>query len=190
MVSHESEDGRVFNSTFFEDDSAATAFLAWYNDHALTGGGQFHSCLAGASAEGEELPTGETLLFGRGSGVLDDTRFGEYQLGMSVRYSVATFRSAAMEEEARAVGTSAAFERRIAEAMTGSGISYFGRLVMKAAPAEPGGPPRWITASRYGSLQEATAGTALVRRLCEDEMARWFTSYDTIIGTASRVLDQ
>jgi hypothetical protein len=48
---------------------------------------------------------------------------------------------------------------------------------------------RWITMSRYGSLAEAHAGTALVRVLCADEMQRWFSSYETIIGTASRLLD-
>ena len=48
---------------------------------------------------------------------------------------------------------------------------------------------RWITASRYGSLADAHAGTAGVRSLCEKEMEKWFSEYESIIGTASRVLD-
>jgi len=183
IVSHEAEDGRVFNSTFFESAGHASEFLDWYDTNALQPSGRYHPCLSGAIAPGTELPTGNTLLFGRGAGVLDDTRFGEYQLGMAVRYSLATFHSAEMEREAVVTGTSSAFEQRLANAMMKEGIAYFGRLVMRVDEK------RWITLSRYGSLPEAHAGTALVRTLCAEEMAHWFSSYETIIGTASRVLD-
>lgn len=204
-----------------------------YDTHALQPTGEFHRCLTGAIAPGTQLPTGATLLFGRGGGVLDDTRFGEYQLGMAVRFSLASFRSAKEERQAAVSGTSAAFEQRIADAMAREGIAYFGRLVMRvrSRPLPPAGAPpsfdfspvccrmrarnptvnpfpmglpraklppfhvpqvdttRWITMSRYGSLAEAHAGTALVRVLCADEMQRWFSSYETILGTASRLLD-
>lgn len=204
IVSHEAEDGRVFNSTFFESDAHASEFLEWcgrgtcacsvcgppsfahahtspacqfcplqgpaadrkpcvlrkrpetmmglpsarsppgrYDTHALQPTGEFHRCLTGAIAPGTQLPTGATLLFGRGGGVLDDTRFGEYQLGMAVRYSLASFRSAKEERQAAISGTSAAFEQRIADAMAREGIAYFGRLVMRvrSRPLPPAGAP-------------------------------------------------
>ena len=69
--------------------------------------------------------------------MLDDTRFGEYQLGMAVRYSLATFHSAEMEREAVVTGTSSAFEQRLANAMMKEGIAYFGRLVMRVRRMVP-----------------------------------------------------
>ena len=52
-----------------------------YNENALQPSGEFYSCLAPAAADTDALPTPGTLLFGTGTSVLADTRFGEYQLG-------------------------------------------------------------------------------------------------------------
>ena len=55
--------------------------LTRYNENALQPSGEFYSCLAPAAADTDALPTPGTLLFGTGTSVLADTRFGEYQLG-------------------------------------------------------------------------------------------------------------
>ena len=51
-----------------------------------------------------------------------DSRFGEYQLGMGVRYSKQVFRSDEMRAEAMAEATTAEFEERIAQRMQSEGV--------------------------------------------------------------------
>ena len=158
-------------------------FLEWYAAEALTPAGEYQTGLAHALAPGEQLPTAETLLFGRGVELLADTRFGEYQLGMAVRYSRGTFHSASIAAEAKAQATRPEFEERIAVHMQDVGVSYFGRLVM----IEPDGS--WLSVSRYGSLDDAQRGSAAVQALMADEVSTWFSEYTSIVGTASRVLE-
>jgi len=183
IVSHESEDGKVFNAAFFEDKETMQGFLEWYAAEALLPGGTYQKGLTHALAPGESLPTPETLLFGKGVQLLADTRFGEYQLGMAVRYSRGVFRSAAAEEVARKEAPSQEFEERIAACMQDNAVSYFGRLVM----IEPDGT--WLSASRYGSMDDLRRGSAAVRELMSSEVDTWFSSYESIAGTASRVLE-
>ena len=82
------------------------------------------------------------------------------------------------------MGCDPSFEQRIAKAMLDEGISYFGRLVMQGKGAQ-----EWVTVSRFGSMEDAHRATELVQRLMEPEMKRWFSSYDSIFGIASRVQD-
>ena len=253
-------------------------FLEWYAAEALQEGGKFQSGLAHALAPGESLPTPSLLLFGKGVELLADTRcerraayrrgvcrahhtrafraavcsggrFGEYQLGMAVRYSRGTFHNTeiatvakqapfesrrlelraartrytvplAPSRRARRVlcgahsrvprrqeATRPEFEERIAAHMQYHGVAYFGRLVM----LEPDGS--WLSVSRYGSIDDAERGTAAVRALMADEVrstcpatvrprptaltrvcrglqvSAWFSSYESIYGTASRVME-
>ena len=81
IITHKDESGRVFNCSFFEDEATMRGFLDWYNINALSPTGDLHECLRSAVAEEHELPTASTLIFGAGTQVLADTRFGEYQLG-------------------------------------------------------------------------------------------------------------
>ena len=50
-------------------------------------------------------------------------------------------------------------------------------------------PSVWLTASRYGTLQDAQTGTALIHSKLAAEMQAWFGKYESIIGIASRVLE-
>ena len=62
--------------------------ISWLSDNFLTPGSQFHESIVNATAEeADALPTADTLLFGRGTQVLKDTRFGEYQTGMTLTIS-------------------------------------------------------------------------------------------------------
>jgi hypothetical protein len=83
MVSHEDATGQVFNASFFVDEPTMNSFLQWYDENALNPSGPYHECLKAPAAD--EVPTPETLLFGAGTSVLADTRFGEYQLGSTHR---------------------------------------------------------------------------------------------------------
>jgi len=183
IVSHEREDGKVFNAAFFEDQACMQGFLKWYGAEALSKDGAYQAGLSHALAPGEALPTSETLLFGKGSELLADTRFGEYQLGMAVRYSRGTFRSAEIAAAAMEEATRPEFEERIAAHMQYHGVSYFGRLVM----LEPDGS--WLSVSRYGSVDDADRGTAAVQQLMSTEVNKWFSSYESIYGTATRVME-
>lgn len=49
-------------------------FLKWYAREALESGGAYQAGLAHALAPGESLPTPASLLFGKGSRLLADTR--------------------------------------------------------------------------------------------------------------------
>jgi len=183
IISHEQEDGKVFNAAFFEDKACMDGFLEWYAAEALHADGKYQSGLAHALAPGESLPTPGSLLFGKGAELLADTRFGEYQLGMAVRYSRGTFHNAGIAAVAKQEATRPEFEERIAAHMQYHGVAYFGRLVM----LEPDGS--WLSVSRYGSIDDAERGTAAVRALMADEVGAWFSSYQSIYGTASRVME-
>ena len=140
--------------------------------------------------------------------VLSDSRFGEYQLGMAVRYSRMVFRDEDAKEEAEQTALTTEFgahafrsaqprhssiasqltvapaEQRIAKGMNRAGVSYFGRLVMKGEDGH-----QWISATRYGSIEDAHRGTAEVREMFAPVLSKWFVSYESIIGTAVRVLE-
>ena len=189
IITHEDENGRVFNASFFDDEPTMKAFFEWYYINALHPDGEFHHCLTPAAAEENELPTKDTLLFASGTRILADTRFGEYQLGMAVRYSAWVPWSADMFEEAAVGAARDEFEERIAESMNARGVAYFGRLVL-AEEATEGSPGRIVTAVRFGSLDDARRGSALTRELVHSELSRWFQpSPLTIYGTALRVLE-
>ena len=55
--------------------------------------------------------------------------------------------------------------------------------------AGSGGGSTILTAARYGSLLDAERGSVAVRELLAPEMDRWFAGHESIIGTASRVLE-
>ena len=163
-------------------------FLTWYTANALEPGSAYHVCLTSAAMPGDVLPTGQSLLFGKGVRVLADTRFGEFQLGMACRYSHYTLRDGAMHEEARMQAAAPELEEQIAAQMLLEGISYFGRLVMEQ-PTAKGGMPQFISAARYGSVEDARRGTLVTRELLGPQMSRWFLAHKDLVGTATRVLE-
>lgn len=190
IITHTDSRGHVFNASFFEDAPTMEGFFEWYEANALRPDGEFHHCLEPAAAEQTALPASAAeLLFARGRRILADTRFGEYQLGMAVRYSAWVPWSADMFEEAAVGAARDEFEERIAESMNARGVAYFGRLVL-AEEATEGSPGRIVTAVRFGSLDDARRGSALTRELVHSELSRWFQpSPLTIYGTALRVLE-
>ena len=188
ILSHVDEAGKVFNASFFETEENMNRFLTWYTANALEPGSAYHVCLTSAAMLGDVLPTGQSLLFGKGVRVLADTRFGEFQLGMALRYSHYTLRDGAMHEEARMQAAAPELEEQIASQMLLEGISYFGRLVMEQ-PAAKGGMPQFISAARYGSVEEARRGTLVTRELLGPQMSRWFSAHKDLVGTATRVLE-
>ena len=179
ILSHVDEAGKVFNASFFETEEIMNRFLTWYTANALEPGSAYHVCLTSAAMPGDVLPTGQSLLFGKGVRVLADTRFGEFQLGMACRYSHYTLRDGAMHEEAR-------MQAAAPELL--EGISYFGRLVMEQ-PTAKGGMPQFISAARYGSVEDARRGTLVTRELLGPQMSRWFLAHKDLVGTATRVLE-
>jgi len=187
IISHECEDGKLFNCAFFDSKADMSAYKAWYTACALTEGGKFHGPLSTAFADQSDMPTPETWLWGSGMEVLSDSRFGEYQLGMAVRYSRMVFRDEAVKDEAERAALTTEFEQRIAKGMNGAGVSYFGRLVMRGEGSAGG--HQWISATRYGSVDDAHRGTAAVKEMLSPELAKWFVSYESIVGTAVRVLE-
>ena len=187
IITHADESGRVFNCSFFDDEETMNGFLDWYGENALHPDGPYHHCLQGAAADKAGLPTRETLIFGSGSRMLADTRFGEYQLGMAVRYCLWQCKSPEMREEA--IAGAAALEPRVASLMEQQGIAYFGRLILTDT-VDAGSPGTILSAVRYGSLEDARKGTAASRAMLATEVARWFEpNAPTIIGTAQRVLE-
>ena len=114
IISHVDEAGKVFNASFFDRPDTMAAFLDWYASNALSPDGEYHACLTSAAPPGGELPTADTLLFGQGSHMLADTRFGEYQLGMAARYSRYTLRDESTHAEARKLAAAPEFEERSA----------------------------------------------------------------------------
>ena len=148
IITHEDQNGRVFNASFFEDEATMKGFLEWYSANALSPEGEFHYCLKSAAAEKDGLPTADSLLFAACTRILADTRFGEYQLGMAVRYTAWQPRSAAMFEEAAVDAARDEFEARIASCMSERGVSYFGRLVLTDAAEGSGSAGTILTAVR------------------------------------------
>ena len=69
----------------------------------------YHEQLSTAFNQRADMPTPETWLWGSGFEVLSDTRFGEYQLGMAVRYSRMVFRDDMMLKEAQREALTAEF---------------------------------------------------------------------------------
>jgi len=186
ILSHVDESGKVFNASFFDSAEKMDSFLEWYAANALEPGSKYHHCLASAAPEGDSLPTAQSLLFSKGSTVLADTRFGEYQLGMAVRYSCYTPRDHAMLEEVRTQAARPEFEEMIAARMHKERVAYFGRLIMEQPKH---GGHEILTAARYGSIDDARRGTVLSREIFEAEMARWFATRRDLLGTATRVLE-
>jgi hypothetical protein len=191
IITHEDDSGRVFNASFFEDRDTLDGFLKWYGENALSPSGAHHHCLKSAAAEQDApLPTPETLIFQTGTRILADTRFGEYQLGMAVRYTAWQSRSPEAFEEAAAGTAADEFEDRIAELMQEHGVAYFGRLLMTDIAEGETGAGTILSAVRYGSLDDAKRGSALNREYLDSELSRWFEAAPpTVVGTALRVLE-
>jgi len=187
IISHVDDQGKVFNASFFDSVEKMNEFLEWYGANALTPGSAFHSCLTNAAPKDGPLPTPGSLLFGKGVNVLADTRFGEYQLGMVVRFNRQVLRDQAMHAEASVAASTDFFEERIAARLQDEGIAYFGRLVMEQESED--GRHEFLTAARFGSEDDAHRGTAILREMLSSEIERWFSSSHTLIGTATRVLE-
>ena len=95
--------------------------------------------------------------------------------------------SDALPEALASDTTAASAEQRIAQGMNSAGVSYFGRLVTRGEGSAEG--HQWISATRYGSVDDAHRGTAAVKEMLSPELAKWFVSYESIVGTAVRVLE-
>jgi hypothetical protein len=186
IISHEDATGQVFNSSFFDDEDHMNAWLSWLSEKVLSSGSEFHGLL---SATTDDVPTDSTLLFGRGSKMLADTRFGEYQVGMATNFS----RQVPLGEEEHAdmseVAASKEFETRIASCMEENGVAYFGRLAM-LEHSDDGKPSALVTALRYGSMEDAKHGTKVVRELMSPELDRWFgNQHESQMGINTQVLE-
>lgn len=195
IVSHEDENGQVFNCSFFDDEDKMRGWIDWLSENALTPGSQFHSCMVDAT-EGQALPNSQNLLFGRGTTVLADTRFGEYQLGMTSCFTRQVPCDEQRYEELQEEAAEGDFEQRIARCMAENGVAYFGRLAMLEDPevSDAGKPPALITVLRYGSYDDAKRGTAAVRALMAPELTRWFgdeheSSKRILFGTTTKTLE-
>jgi len=189
IVSYEDEAGKVFNCSFFNDASHMQAWLAWLDENALSSDSPYHESMVSAAAE---VPSSADLLFGKGTRVFKDTRFGEYQVGMAINFSRQVPVSDAAHADMCDVMASADFEQRIARCMQEHNVAYFGRLAMfEDADADSGGaPPALLTALRYGSIDDAKRGTAVVRELARPELSRWFNNEVTsLLGTTTQVLE-
>ena len=180
IISYETKAGEQFNCAYFDDRDAFAAYASWFASSAVEPGGKLHGAWAARFHETvTELPTPDGWLWGTGHHVLSDTRVGEYQIGDGHRYSRMLFRDAAAARDAEQAAVDPQFEAGIAEAMEDAGIAYYGRLVMSVQ----GGGGGWFTKSRYGSLLDAERGTWLIKEeLFKQEMARWFSSYETLTG--------
>ena len=134
---------------------------------------------------------GESLLFGRGTHLLTDTRFGEYQVGMSINFSRQLPLSSEAHAEMCEVAASSEFEERIARCMQENDVAYFGRLAMlEGSQPSAASPPALVTALRYGTMDDARRGTALVRELMSPELTSWFgNQYTSLLGTTTKVLE-
>jgi len=179
IIAYETEHGEQFNAAYFDDEAAFTAYRSWFLAEAVQRGGRLHAAWAERFLDAAELPTSKDWLWGVGHSVLSDTRVGEYQLGHGHRYSRMMFRDAAAKADAEAAAVDPQFEAQIEHAMEQEGVVYYGRLVMSAQEGHGG----WFTKSRYGSLLDAERGTWLIKELLfKQEMARWFSSYETVTG--------
>ena len=193
IISYMEDSGRVFNSSFFNDESHMNAWISWLSENALMPGSRFHECMLNAAADSDALPSSSTLLFGHGNTVLTDTRFGEYQIGMAINFSRQVPVSSDMSDDMREEAASVEFEQRVAQCMQENNVAYFGRLAMLEdanTAAAKGSPPALITALRYGSIDDAKRGTAVVRELMQPELQRWFgNEVSSLLGTTTQVLE-
>jgi hypothetical protein len=187
IVSHEDENGRVFNASFYENEETMNKYLAWLSEDVLNPSGKYHSCIAHAADGADGLPTPETLLFGTATQTVADTRFGEYQLGMAVRFTKWEVRSPELFDAAVEGAASTELEQRIAACMQDHGVSYFGRLVM--ADRNAGKAGHLLSIVRYGSMDDCTRGLAASRELLSSEIKDWFDGQSTLMGIATRVLE-
>jgi hypothetical protein len=191
IVSYEDDEGRVFNSSFFEDETRMRGWLSWLADNALSPGGKYHDCMIQSMAGGS-IPQPSDLLFGRALKMIADTRFGEYQVGMAACFTRQVPGDLALHSEMADVAASSDFEQRIANCMADNGVAYFGRLAMLEDPdaSDAGKPPSLITVLRYGSTDDAKRGTKAVRELMSDELSRWFgDEHRSMIGTSKKVME-
>jgi hypothetical protein len=178
IIAYEMEDGRQFNMAAFDDAASYQAYGSFFADSAISPDGHLHEAWASRFLERDKLPTRDGWLWGIGQRVLSDTRVGETQIGHGHRFSRMMFRDAAAREDAMQTALDPQFEASIAREMADASVDYYGRLVM-AAPGASGG---WFTKSRYGSLLDAQRGTWLIGEIFNEEMGRWFTSYETLTG--------
>ena len=185
IISYQTEDGKQFNAAYFDDNEQFSKYKAWFEENAVTAGGRQHEAWKARYSDPAQLPTSTSWLWGVGQRVLSDTRQGETQLGHGHRYSRMMFRDAAAKADAEQAAVDPQFEAGIAREMEEEGINYYGRLVMSAPPADDAGScGGWFTKSRYGTLEEAKRGTWLIKTfLFKDEMAKWFSSYETVTGS-------
>ena len=204
IISYEDEAGRVFNCSFFDNPQKMHEWLEWLDSNALQPGSPFYEGFAKATDGADEIPTPSTLLFGRGTELLADTRFGEYQVGMSIVFTRQIPKDAEQHKSVSEVASSEEFEHRIARCMEENNVAYFGRLAMMedvvstpdvdAAVASYGGEdppqPALITALRYGSIEDAHRGTEAVRALMLPELTEWFDNeHKSLMGTTTKVLE-
>lgn len=172
-----------------------------YVDNAIAPEGKYHGQFRSRFANPDEVPTRfgfsdtEAWLWGVGGNVLQDTRVGEYQLGMGFRYTKMKFVDDVAKADAEQAIADPAFEARIVESMKDENISYYGRLVMSCVardlenadmsnPKTGGGS--WIVKARYGNAEDAKKGRFLIQDvLYGEEYAKWFSKHETISGTVA-----
>jgi len=180
IMSYETENGQQFNCAYFDDEAAFLAYDSWFEREAVSPAGAQHKIWASRFNDAADVPASGEWMWGVGKRVIADSRSGEYQLGDGHRYSRMMFRDEAARKDAEQAAVDPQFEARIFKEMAEEGVEYYGRLVM-AAPGAAGG---WFTKSRYGSLEDVHKGTWLIKEiLFKEEMARWFSSYETIMGS-------
>jgi len=189
IISYQEPSGKVFNCSFFKDEAHVREWVAWLSDMALTPGSTYHDCMVSSAADAAALPTPSTLLFGRATSVLTDTRFGEYHVGMAINFSRQVPLGTAEQAEMCEVAATPAFEQAVATCMQEHNVDYFGRLAMLEEPTDAS-PPALITALRYGSIDDAKRGTALVRELMRPQLEKWFANqHESLVGTTTQVLE-
>ena len=204
IISYEDDSGRVFNCSFFDNAHKMQDWLEWLDRMALQPDSPHHEGFAKATGDGDEIPTPTTLLFGRGRHLLKDTRFGEYQVGMSMVFTRQVPVDGEQHQQVCETAASDEFEGRIARCMEENGVAYFGRLAMMEDAAsdaatdaaiagyggEPPPQPALVTGLRYGSMEDARRGTELVRELMLPELTQWFNNeHMSLTGTTTKVLE-
>ena len=178
ITAYEMEDGLQFNCAYFDDEAAFTNYGKFFVENAISPEGRLHEAWASRFLDRDRLPTQDGWLWGVGQQVLSDTRVGEAQIGHGHRFSRMLFRDAAARADAMQAALDPQFEANIAREMADASVAYYGRLVMTA----PGANGGWFTKSRYGSLLDAQRGTWLIGEIFQEEMGRWFSSYETVTG--------
>ena len=113
-------------------------------------------------------------------------------VGMAACYTRQVPLNAEQAANMRDEAAAPAFEQKIARCMQEHNISYFGRLAMMEDPtvASEGQQPALLTILRYGTVEDATRGTAAVRELMNDELTRWFgNQHASMIGTTTQCME-